>query len=648
MECPKCQYQITRLVKKCESCGYQFDSIVYQKLSLYFDLKTELNGLNVFKEMLSEKIKSFSQKIKSYEKILIFDLKKISESFRINKKVEVIAKKEIKEVKIKSEKKVAAASVKKPEEKLVRAKTKKEASEFELAIGQKWILLAGLLTTIFGVGYFLKYSFEQGWIGPAGRVAMAYLWGIIFLVSGKYFYKKDFKTFGLSIIGGGIATFYFSTFAAFQLYQLFGDVFSFAIMMGITIFACFLAVIYDNKWLAALSVVGGFLTPVLLSTGSNNYMVLFTYMAILNAGILGVAFNRKWEIVSLLGFIFTYILYCGWFAEYYNDETFWPAIIFLNIYFLIYTLVPFAYQQLKEKGDSLKEFFIVTPNALLAFSFSFYMIDSKFSLVWVSTVSIMYAVVFLAIASYLFKQGKEAYDSFVIFIAQAALFVLITIPIIFSGNWITVFWSAIALVLLWMGQTLKRKSIIWGAYVVSSIVIIKLISYDYPGVFGYNVNSHSFIEGYTFEIVARYITLIFSLGILYVFGLLAERARQKLISSEFHDSIFIYSIWGFLLFLVLNFEVAGFFTDYLPGATFVSVSVLWTMFSVALMVLGFKNKNNILRKVSLGLFAVTILKVFFSDMARVSTPYRILSFIVLGLVLLGTSFLYYKYKDELL
>jgi len=94
-------------------------------------------------------------------------------------------------------------------------------------------------------------------------------------------------------------------------------------------------------------------------------------------------------------------------------------------------------------------------------------------------------------------------------------------------------------------------------------------------------------------------------------------------------------------------EISLFFREYLPAARFAALSVLWTVFSVALMLLGFKENRPGLRKVSLGLFAVTLGKVFLFDMANISTPYRIISFIILGLVLVGTSYLYYKFKDKI-
>jgi uncharacterized membrane protein len=131
---------------------------------------------------------------------------------------------------------------------------------------------------------------------------------------------------------------------------------------------------------------------------------------------------------------------------------------------------------------------------------------------------------------------------------------------------------------------------------------------------------------------------------------MTKRASIKSISQN-DLSIFknlIFSAWTILLFIILNIEIASLFHDYLPKARFTSISILWTMFSVVLMIKGFKANSSTFRKISLGLFSITLIKVFLFDMSRFSTPYRIISFIILGLVLVSTSYLYHRFKDKII
>lgn len=651
MDCPKCAKEVLKPGRYCVSCGHDFGSELNDKLSYYFSLREEFEQFGKIQDTLYVGLAKLSKKIQDYEDLLQRDLRNISVSADGNKDVytpqpspvfqkpEEVAGDRI--LPIGTDERTETAS--EPFREAAHA-----SSDFEVKLGQKWLLIAGILTMVFGVGYFLKYSFEQGWVTPSGRVAMAYVWGIVFLAAGDRFRKKDLAHFGLSLIGGGIAVLYFAAFAAFQIYHLFDQAPSFGIMIMITVLACSLSIMYDTKWLAVLGMVGGFLTPVLLSTGQDNQLALMTYMTILNVGLLAVAFHKKWDILNYLGFIFTYLLYTGWYAQHYTDSKFWPAIIFLNIFYLIYSIAPFAYQFVREDHEELKGVVIMVPNSLIAFAFSYGMIKSHFSLPWVSVITIFYALVFLSMASSLARLGKQQQEAFVILLGKALLFLIITVPIIFSKHWITIFWSAQALALFWMGLKLDRKSLKAGGYWLMGMTVFKFLVYDYGVVFHFSAWNFAVYDSYTNMLPERWLTSMFVLLMLYQMAALAKKESADVLSTERKDFPALFAAWGILLFIVLNIETSAFFHDYLPEARFAAISVLWTIYSVAMIMIGFRLNIFALRKVAFGLFLVTLVKVFLFDISNFSTPYRILSFIVLGLVLVGTSYLYYKYKDSII
>src|SRR5262249_15677590 len=193
----------------------------------------------------------------------------------------------------------------------------------EVQFGQKWLLLVGIAITVLGLGFFLKYAFEQNWVGPAGRVVLAYLAATAFLGAGEFFRRKGVEPFGLYLAGGGIAALYLTTFAASQIYQLIGPIPAFAFMILVTLLAGALALLHDALWLSILGLIGGFLTPVLLSTGHDNQLALMSYMTMLNTGILALAIFKRWTVLNYLGFGCTWLLFSGWYVAYYTDEKFW-------------------------------------------------------------------------------------------------------------------------------------------------------------------------------------------------------------------------------------------------------------------------------------------------------------------------------------
>jgi uncharacterized membrane protein len=519
---------------------------------------------------------------------------------------------------------------------------------FEVRLGQKWALIAGIVTMVFGVAYFLKYSFDQGWIGPAGRVGLAYLWGAGFLVGGNSFRQKGYSLFGLNLIGGGIAVLYFATFAAFQLYHLFPQVPAFALMVLTTGLAGTLAIRYNTKWLAVLGLVGGFSTPILLSSGENHEIVLFSYMLILNLGILGIALYQKWDLLNFLGFAFTYVIYTAWYFGAYNQEQFWPAIIFLNLFYLIYSLVPFAYQFLRNDMEKLRGFLIMAPNAFIAFGYSFSLIKHRFSLPWVSIVTLFYTLVFLSLASFLAKRGKQHLEAFMVLLAKSAMFLIITVPILFSGQWITIFWATQTVVLLWMALKLKRSSMHIGSYILLLLTLGKFLCYDYPAIFHLSTFPCHFYQGYGIMLFERWLVTGFVLGMLVAVRRLLGTSGCPGLLPDNRDRASITTLGIFMLFGILHIETSAFFATYLAAARSAAVSVLWTLFSISLMILGFRLHQRRLRQASLGIFCLTLIKVFFSDMSDFSTPYRIISCIILGIVLVATSYLYHRFKDGLI
>lgn len=649
MKCPKCGIQISALSGNCIVCSYVFSKEMNERLNCYFGIKGDIEQVqSLVKNEVWTRLKGISKRVEemdklfSQEPVFIPDEPHPDESLSYGydkPKEKTVSPSPLKSSAFSREHKPAAI-------KPLASSGASESSRFEVNLGQKGLLIAGIITMVFGIGYFLKYSFDQGWVGPAGRVAMAYIWGILMLGTGTIFRKRNMETFGLYLIGGGIAILYASTFAGFQLYHLFDQLPSFGIMVLITILAGTLAIVYDTKWLAVLGLIGGFLTPLLLSTGQDNQIGLMSYMTILNLGLLGIAFYKKWDLLNALGFVFTYLLYTAWHFGHYSTLKFWPAIIFLNIFYLIYSVMPFAYQFLRSARKQFKGLLIIAPNSFIAFGYSYEMIKGYAGIEWVSVVTVFYAVVFLSMATYLLRTGNQEEEAFTVLLAKAALFLVITIPILVSNHWITIFWAVQAAVLLWMGTRLQRKMLVAGAYILLLLSICKFLLYDYGTVFHFSAYQGHIYGSYTYLITERIITSLVLLLATGWFAVSARRNEITLMSKAGKDVPYIAAVNGIVLFIILNIETASFFYDYLLAARFAAISVLWAVFSILMVVAGFRSNSVVLRKASLGLFAATIIKVFLFDMSNISTPYRIISFIILGLMLVGTSYLYYKFREK--
>jgi uncharacterized membrane protein len=665
MFCPGCKKALTEAVSRCGTCGFEFANELQEKLHFYFILKNESNNLISIGKQLDREVQSLSGRLIEYRDEIRAEIERLTQE-REKERVRIDATLSVEQTEQRPESlsqgppimQGIPGSLKgsgKTIDTVPPQKSYRDVVDSEFRFGQKWLLIIGIVTVIFGVAFFLKYSFDRGWIGPAGRVSLAYLCGLVFLTAGHFIRKKQLAWFGLSIYGGGIAILYFATYAAFQIYHLLPQSFSFSIMVLITILACATAMAYETEALAILGLMGGFLTPILMSTGQDNYVVLFTYMAILNVGILVISFRKHWAILQGLGFVVTYFIYTLWYVERYNPEKFWAAILFLNGFYIIYSLAPFAYYFLRKEAQRLLGCYILILNSVVALAFNYSMIKGKHPLEWMSVITVSYAIIYLFFAYRLSQQGESGRNALVVMLLKSTLFLILTIPLLFSQHWITIFWTLLSALLLVGAKKLGQKNFVFCAIGLYGVVLVKLLFYDLSFVFKYNMEPVALhmMQPYGYLIFERWVTMALVVAAPYFMRRVTVKEIQhnapafsSPLAAELPPALL--GVFGTLLFVMLTLETSAFLYDALPPARFASISVVWAMFSIVLMILGFRKNNDRMRKIALGLLFLTTFKVFLFDIRNISTPYRILSFIVLGLILILISYFYNQAKNRLL
>jgi uncharacterized membrane protein len=182
----------------------------------------------------------------------------------------------------------------------------------------------GILILFFGVAFLLKYAAENSRIPIEFRFIGAALGGLALLVFG-WRLRLSKTLYALLLQGGGIGVIYITIFAAFRLADLLPPPLTFALLVFFSAFTVALAILQDSKALAIFAVLGGFLAPFLASTGSGNYIGLFSYYSLLNAAVFAVAWFRAWRALNLLGFAFTFGVFVLWVAFDYRQVDLLPA-----------------------------------------------------------------------------------------------------------------------------------------------------------------------------------------------------------------------------------------------------------------------------------------------------------------------------------
>src|SRR5207248_3840444 len=246
----------------------------------------------------------------------------------------------------------------------------RHSDELESRIGKLWLNRIGIFAILIGVSYFIKYAFDNGWIGPTGRIALGILAGIGLVLWSERFRAKGYAAFSYSLKAVGIGTLYLSLWGAFQIYHLVPAGVAFAAMVAVTACTITLALTQDAEILAAFAMIGGFSTPLLLSTGENHEVVLFSYFCLLDFAMLSVVSVKPWRRLLVGSFTGTAILYGGWFFEYYTKEQRGVTTLFTLIFAAIFAAIPLLTPLTRSRwhaGFSITLTFLPLVNAGAAF-----------------------------------------------------------------------------------------------------------------------------------------------------------------------------------------------------------------------------------------------------------------------------------------
>ncbi|WP_126944301.1 DUF2339 domain-containing protein [Xanthomonas sp. BRIP62418] len=207
----------------------------------------------------------------------------------------------------------------------------------------------GMLVLLAGVASLLKYATDQGWMRMPIELRLAGI-SVLALAGLVLGWKQRLQRpgFALALQGGAIGGLLLTVFAAFKLYGLLGAGLAMGISVVLIAGMCVLAVVQDSRTLAVLGVLAGFLAPIWLSTGSGNHVALFAYYAVLNAGIVAIAWTRPWRVLNLLGFAFTFGIGTLWGALQYTPAKFATTEPFLLLFFAMYVAIPVLHAR---RGD---------------------------------------------------------------------------------------------------------------------------------------------------------------------------------------------------------------------------------------------------------------------------------------------------------
>ena len=526
----------------------------------------------------------------------------------------------------------------------------RSSKDLESRIGSHWLNRIGIAALLIGVSYFLKFAFDNNWIGPAGRVTIGVLAGIAIVVWSERFRRHGYQIFSYSLKAVGIGILYLSLYAAFQIYSLVPSGMAFVMMLAVTAATAVMAWTQDAEILAAFALIGGFTTPLLLSTGQNREVALFSYVVVLDLGALALVILKPWRRLLVLSYAGTLLLYIGWYTSFYSRSQLRLTVGFATLFFAIFAVAPLlARPATKGRLSDAVPPLVAVVNAagyFLQIYFMFEEIDSK-DTAW-------FALALAAVYIFLSRQARARAASpeatrtvDLLHLALAIGFITVSIPIRLDAHWVTMGWFVEAAVLLWVADRVHSELL--NVFAVGALVL---------GVGRLLVIDNFYITRPLLN--NRFVTYAVAIAVLGAVAGYASRRKDQTARSVAAAAVVALNL---LALRSLSLEVADYYTQqmtdlrpraragyqydwlewrHLKIARDFTYSTLWMAYGAMLMLIGFWRRSAFVRWQALALIAFTIGKVFLYDVSELDRGYRIVSFIVLGALLLAISFVYQR------
>jgi uncharacterized membrane protein len=525
-----------------------------------------------------------------------------------------------------------------------------DAAAVEAWVGRQGLGWTAVVLLLFATAFFLKYAFENGWIGELGRVALGIVAGCVLSVAGWRFHRHGWRLFSQMLTSAGVMLLYLATFGAFGYYHLLSQEHASIFLVILVFEAGALAVLYEAPAIAVMAVVGGLLNPILLHTHQDQHPRLFTYLAVLDAGVVAVALLRRWPAFATLALIGTQGLFWSWYAEHYQPEKRPAALAFELVVFGLFLANHAVLPLLRRRKLGAEELARVVLNAFFLAVAGYVLLRPDYR-AWMGSLALGMAILYTALGWWLLRRDPDDTGHLLAVVGTGLAFVAVVFPMETNAAWIALGWAVEGVVILWFALRVCWRAVAALGAVLLVLAVGRLVFVDTP-----------------WEGRAPFVPIFnrYGLPALAVAACILVAAAAARRYSRHEDDLAdltcrVTGMAGVLLvWLILSVETYQFFTAPLAGQAFdlrvrrpeeylhrmraaqTSLSVLWAGYAAVVLALGFRLRNRPLRCLALGLFGVTLGKVVLVDMAELPGFYRVAAFFILSVMMGAAAWGYQK------
>lgn len=503
-------------------------------------------------------------------------------------------------------------------------------------LGGGWLYKIGVVALIFGVGFFLKFAIDSGWIGVWLRIIIGLIIGGLLIFLGDI-WRQKYQNYAYAITGGGLAILYFTIYAAYDFYSLIPQFLAVLLMTLITGAAVYLSVRYKSMTVGVMATFGGFASPLLLLVTQSQQIELFAYLLLLNLGIL-IALYRIFSFellyISLVGTYFNYLVWAGRFSDFDNTFT---SVLFLTVMYMIFVIAPTYFSlnfKIQEDRQSVRDKYIALFTAVavvLQVIVSVLLISGHYQ----QYLSLNYLMLgLIAVTGYLLVQNLAS-SKITSYILAAAGISLLFAAILekFEGvtqDLLVLFFAVFLMIVGVFYRKIELRVSGFGLIVFDTLTV--LVS--------------SYAAGAKFLLNEKFFTTVMVILGMWIMSAIYDLAEVG--KDEKKLSRFLRVIAFLLLWFNFSHEIVQYYHNSVSSnARNLFLSLWWMCYAVAILGYGAYVRDAVFRKLAVFFFALTIAKVFLYDVQALDTGYRIASFIILGIILLSVSYVYQHNKDRI-
>lgn len=404
---------------------------------------------------------------------------------------------------------------------------KKEKTPLEEFIGTNLLNKIGIVILVVGISFGVKYAIDHDMLSPLTRIILGYLAGGI-LIGIAMKLKQKYHSFSAVLLSGGMASLYFITYAAYDFYQLIPQLAAFAIMVLFTAFTVFAALQYNLQVVAVIGLVGAYGVPFLLSDGSGRVAILFSYVTILNTGILYISFRKTWRLLFGMAFSLTWLIYGVWMVSEYNHEKhFWLSLGFATVFFILFYVAFLVGKLAQEVKLTWRDIVSVLLNCFIYYGSGYALIDGHPNgELYLGLFTVANALIHFMVCLALFIRAKDARDSFYFVAGLVLTFLTLAVPVQLEGSWVTLIWAMEAALLFWIGRNKNFPVYELLSYPLVALACVSLLHDWSTRAFMYS--NYSTYEGVSPIIPFLNINLLTSLMVAGMFGFIIwQSAKTK-------------------------------------------------------------------------------------------------------------------------